>query len=95
MPDDDVNCNDIMLEITAGVGGQEAMIFSQELFKMYNCFSHYKGWQCEVADYCNTDMGNFLAYRLNENDRRKDVYTIELMVLRFRWYTSCVPNDIG
>lgn len=54
-----------MLEITAGVGGQEAMIFTQELFEMYNSFSHYRGWQCEVADYCNTDMGNFLVYKLN------------------------------
>lgn len=48
-----------MLEITAGVGGQEAMIFTQELFKMYSSFAQYKGWQSEVADYCNTDMGNY------------------------------------
>lgn len=48
-----------MLEITAGVGGQEAMIFTQELFEMYNSFSHYKGWQSEVVDYIHTDMGKF------------------------------------
>lgn len=59
VPNNEVNCQDIMLEITAGVGGQEAMIFTQELFKMYSSFAQYKGWQSEVADYCNTDMGNY------------------------------------
>lgn len=59
VPTYEVDCEDIMFEITAGIGGQEAMIFTQELFEMYNSFAHYKGWQSEVADYCHTEMGNF------------------------------------
>lgn len=59
VPNVDDNCGDVMLEITAGVGGQEAMIFTQELFEMYNSFAYYKGWQSEVADYSHTEMGNF------------------------------------
>lgn len=62
-PNNEVNCRDVMLEITAGVGGQEAMIFSQELFEMYSSFAHYRGWQSEVADYCTTDMGIKLENR--------------------------------
>ncbi|VVC36693.1 Hypothetical protein CINCED_3A004280 [Cinara cedri] len=57
VPNNEIKCEDIMLEITAGVGGQEAMIFTQELFEMYSSFSHYKGWQSEIADYIHTDMG--------------------------------------
>ncbi|XP_025407626.1 peptide chain release factor 1-like, mitochondrial [Sipha flava] len=57
VPNINVDCGDIMLEITAGVGGQEAMIFTQELFEMYNSFVNYRGWQSEVADYSPTDMG--------------------------------------
>jgi len=49
-----------MLEITAGVGGQEAMIFTEELFEMYHSFAHYRGWKSEVADYCHTEMGKYL-----------------------------------
>lgn len=58
-----------MLEITAGVGGQEAMIFTQELFEMYNSFAHYKGWQSEVADYCHTEIGKFLIKKKNNIGR--------------------------
>lgn len=57
VPNEEINCQDVMLEITAGVGGQEAMIFTLELFEMYNSFAHYKGWESEVADYCHTEMG--------------------------------------
>jgi len=60
VPNEEFNCEDIMLEITAGVGGQEAMIFTLELFEMYNSFAHYKGWKSEVADYCHTEMGKHL-----------------------------------
>lgn len=60
MPYDEIDCDDIIFEVTAGVGGQEAMIFTQELFQMYNLYSHYKGWNCEVADYCHTEMGKEL-----------------------------------
>jgi len=57
VPNNDVNCHDIMFEITAGVGGQEAMIFTQELFEMYNSYAYFKGWTSEIADYNNTEMG--------------------------------------
>ncbi|XP_060849851.1 peptide chain release factor 1-like, mitochondrial [Rhopalosiphum padi] len=57
VPNEKFDCEDIMLEITAGVGGQEAMIFTQELFEMYNSFAYYKGWKSEIADYCHTEMG--------------------------------------
>lgn len=68
VPSVDIDCDDVMLEITAGVGGQEAMIFTQELFEMYNSFANYRGWQSEVADYSHTDMGNFLSVFENRNN---------------------------
>jgi len=24
---------------------------------MYNSYAYYKGWNCEIADYCHTEMG--------------------------------------
>lgn len=60
-----------MLEITAGVGGQEAMIFTQDLFEMYSSFANFKGWQSEMADYCPTDIGMYT----------NDKYIISLIVI--------------
>lgn len=57
-----------MFEITAGVGGQEAMIFTEELFEMYNAYAHYKGWKSEIADYCHTDIGNIVDINLFLNN---------------------------
>ena len=67
VPNEELDYEDIMLEITAGVGGQEAMIFTQELFEMYNSFAHYRGWKSEVADYCQTEMGKYLDKLKNKN----------------------------
>lgn len=50
-------CNSIILEVNAGVGGQEAMLFAEELFEMYCNFADYKGWQVEIADCLKTDLG--------------------------------------
>lgn len=53
----DDNHNAVVLEINAGVGGKEAMIFANELFNMYCGFIEHKGWNYEVAEYLTTDMG--------------------------------------
>lgn len=65
VPNDEIDCEDIMMEVTAGVGGQEAMIFTQELFEMYNSFANFKGWNCEVADHWHTDIGNLFNSALS------------------------------
>ncbi|GJQ69845.1 hypothetical protein Trydic_g22393 [Trypoxylus dichotomus] len=47
----------VLLEVNAGVGGQEAMLFANELFNMYCGFIQYKGWNYEIAEYLTTDLG--------------------------------------
>lgn len=47
----------ILLEVQAGVGGQEAMLFAQEMYDMYLGFIEYKGWHYEIIDYLKTDIG--------------------------------------
>uniref|UniRef100_A0A336LF00 CSON010017 protein n=1 Tax=Culicoides sonorensis TaxID=179676 RepID=A0A336LF00_CULSO len=47
----------LMLEIAAGVGGQEAMLFAGELYEMYNNFCGYKGWDCELLNFDSSDVG--------------------------------------
>lgn len=50
-------CDSIVLEINAGVGGQEAMLFANELFDMYINYALYKGWDSQVVDFDSTDLG--------------------------------------
>ncbi|CAH1965733.1 unnamed protein product [Acanthoscelides obtectus] len=50
-------CDTMVLEVQAGVGGQEAMLFAKELFDMYSNFAQYKGWQLDLAEYLTTDVG--------------------------------------
>ncbi|CAG9772008.1 unnamed protein product [Ceutorhynchus assimilis] len=49
--------NSIVLEIKSGVGGQEAMLFAQEIYNLYCTFIANKGWQYEIAEYLTTDLG--------------------------------------
>lgn len=51
------NCKSMVLEINAGVGGQEAMLFASELFKMYSNFVEHKGWESILLEYATTDIG--------------------------------------
>lgn len=58
LPSDDFDSSkSILLEVNAGVGGQEAMLFAKELFEMYCNFCKYKGWDLEQADYQVAESG--------------------------------------
>lgn len=55
--DNEDQCNSILFEITAGVGGQEAMLFARNLYEMYLNYFDYKGWNCTIAQLDNSDVG--------------------------------------
>ncbi len=53
-PNDDKN---VILEIRAGTGGEEAALFAMELLKMYTYYAQKKGWQMEVTGISETELG--------------------------------------
>ncbi len=53
-PNDDKN---ILIEIRAGTGGEEAALFAATLFRMYTRFAEIKGWSVEVLDENSTGLG--------------------------------------
>ncbi len=55
-PNDDKN---IFLEIRAGTGGDEAAIFSGDLFRMYSRFAEIKGWRVEVLSESQGEHGGY------------------------------------
>jgi peptide chain release factor 1 len=55
-PHDDAN---IFLEIRAGTGGDEAAIFSGDLFRMYQRYAESQGWKLEILSQRDGDHGGF------------------------------------
>jgi len=55
-PNDDKN---IYLEIRAGTGGDEAAIFSGNLFRMYCRYAEQQGWQVEILSESNGEHGGY------------------------------------
>ena len=55
-PNDDKNC---YLEIRAGTGGDEAAIFSGDLFRMYSRFAETQGWRVEILSQNEGVHGGF------------------------------------
>ena len=55
-PNDDKN---VLLEIRAGTGGEEAALFAADLFRMYSKFAERKGWKVETMSHHPTGVGGF------------------------------------
>ena len=45
------------MELHAGVGGQEAMLFTKEIFDMYEQHISFKGWHSKLLDCDYSDLG--------------------------------------
>lgn len=55
-PDDDKN---VICEIRAGAGGEEAALFAGTLYRMYTMYAERKGWKLEVINENPTELGGF------------------------------------
>ncbi|KAG8444145.1 hypothetical protein GDO86_009361 [Hymenochirus boettgeri] len=49
--------NDLIMELTAGIGGQEAMLFTAEIFDMYQRYAVHKNWSFDILDYFSSELG--------------------------------------
>lgn len=50
---------ELVLEVRAGVGGEEAAIFAEDLAHMYQAYAKEKGWRFEVIDESRAEMGGY------------------------------------
>ena len=55
-PDDDKN---IICEIRAGAGGEEAALFAGTLFRMYTMYAEMKHWKIDILNENETEMGGY------------------------------------
>ncbi len=55
----DMYPNEIVLEIRAGVGGDEAALFAADLSEMYKTYAAEKGWRVETVDISENGIGGY------------------------------------
>lgn len=58
-PQDPHAGKDVVMEIRAGAGGEEAAIFATELFSMYARFAERRGWRTRLVSESRTDLGGY------------------------------------
>ncbi|MFZ5649201.1 MAG: peptide chain release factor 1 [Bacillota bacterium] len=59
LPKDPNDEKNVLVEIRAGTGGEEAALFASDLFKMYTRYAERQGWKTEIMNTNFTDLGGF------------------------------------
>ncbi len=59
LPKDPDDSSNVILEVRAGTGGDEAAIFAGDLFRMYSRFAEIQGWQLEMLSCSDGEHGGF------------------------------------
>ena len=57
LPKDPNDDKDIIMEVRAGTGGEEAALFAGDLFRMYSRYAEIRGWKIELIDINDTGLG--------------------------------------
>src|SRR5581483_11509841 len=57
LPKDPLDEKNIVLEIRAGTGGDEATLFAAEIFRMYSRYAETKRWRVEVTSLSESAVG--------------------------------------
>ena len=57
LPKDPNDGKDIILEIRAGVGGEESALFAHSLYRMYSMYAEKRGWRIEINTLNETELG--------------------------------------
>ena len=59
LPRDDADDNSVIMEIRAGVGGEESALFAGDLFNQYKSYALRKGWKVEIIEENPTSLHGY------------------------------------
>jgi peptide chain release factor 1 len=59
LPKDPNDSKNVIIEIRAGTGGDEAALFAGELYRMYSRYAEFRGWRVEILTSSPTGLGGF------------------------------------
>ncbi len=70
IPRDPNDSRNVIVEIRAGTGGEEAALFAADLFRMYSRFAEKRNWKLDVLDMNDTGMGGMkeISFGLSGED---------------------------
>ncbi len=57
--EEDEKPNEVVLEVRAGAGGDEAALFAAELVNMYKRFAEMRGWSAKIVEKSENDVGGY------------------------------------
>jgi len=57
LPRDPNDSKNVIMEIRGGVGGEEAMLFAGDLFRMYALYAERQGWKLDIVNESETELG--------------------------------------
>ena len=56
LPKDEADSRNVIMEIRAGTGGDEAALFAADLLRMYQRYAERQGWKCVLLDYTESSV---------------------------------------
>ncbi|MEG0541229.1 MAG: peptide chain release factor 1 [Angelakisella sp.] len=59
LPKDENDDKNVIVEIRGGAGGEEAALFAASLYRMYSMYSESRGWQSEILNENETELGGY------------------------------------
>jgi peptide chain release factor 1 len=62
VPPDPRDSRNIILELRAGTGGDEAALFVGDCIRMYQYYAAKKGWKCEILSSSESEVGGYKEY---------------------------------
>ncbi|WP_422368736.1 peptide chain release factor 1 [Pelagibius sp.] len=59
LPKDEADARNVILEVRAGTGGDEAALFAADLMRMYQRYAEQQGWRFELIDTSENELGGY------------------------------------
>jgi peptide chain release factor 1 len=59
LPRDEADDKNVILEVRAGTGGEEAALFAADLYRMYLRYADIQGWKSELISLSESDLGGY------------------------------------
>ncbi len=59
LPRDEADHRNVILEVRAGTGGDEAALFAGDLFRMYQRYAELRKWKVEILEATESDLGGY------------------------------------
>ena len=86
-PDDNKN---VIIELRAGTGGDEACIFVEDVYRMFTMYFKEKKWKCDLIN-SNLDDANKILKNSLANKYKQRLFCLVILIFFFNLSSACRP----